>query len=167
MKMSPALILSRPWFMLQVLFLTSILHEPRECSAAFVPYHTGSSTTIHKSLKTIQNKQQTSKKGQRHPLYVSSSASDTNNDAAKVPFFANSLGGGVGSFFSSNPSSQKPTSSEGKAASITTRIPLGTLFDSRDYTFETLTNVRLVHIFQFVFIVMVIIIINSFYLLNV
>lgn len=140
MKMSPKLILSRAWFMLQVLSLAFVLHGPKECSAAFTSHHIGTNTKIHKSLKDMHNKQQTSKR-HRHSIYAATSPSDT-NDASKTPFFANSLGGGVGSFFSSKPSSQKPTSSDSKAASITTRIPLGTLFDSRDYTFETLTNVR-------------------------
>lgn len=64
------------------------------------------------------------------------------SNASNIPFFATSLGGGTGSFFASTPASTKSVSSEGKAASITTRIPLGTLFDSRDYIFETMTNVR-------------------------
>ncbi len=76
-------------------------------------------------------------------LFASSSDStDTNvNGDKNVPFFASTLDK-AGSFFSSTPAS---TSKEGKAASITTRLPLGTLFDSREYTFETVTNVRSVH----------------------
>ena len=89
------------------------------------------------------------------PSLLYASSSDTSSEAKtktkskqesekkkNVPFFASTLGGGVGTFFASSPASKKAAPSEGKAASITTRLPLGTLFDSREYTFETLTNVR-------------------------
>jgi len=46
-------------------------------------------------------------------------------------------------FFAIASTTPKTTStSDSNAASITTRVPLGSLFDSRDYIFETLTNVR-------------------------
>lgn len=77
-------------------------------------------------------------------LYATTEAGvDGEEKEINVPFFASALGGAHGSFFSSTPASSKSGgSSEGKAASITTRVPLGTLFDSREYIFETVTNVR-------------------------
>ena len=94
------------------------------------------------SYPALQSKARTS--ATRSPLFASSSksadSSETKEKKKNTPFFANAIGGGVGSFFASAPASTK--ANEGKAASITTRLALGTLFDSREYTFETLTNVR-------------------------
>lgn len=114
-------------------------------------------TPHHTSLQ-VRNKRISNARENIHiapPSLLYASSSDTSSEAKtktkskqesekkkNVPFFASTLGGGVGTFFASSPASKKAAPSEGKAASITTRLPLGTLFDSREYTFETLTNVR-------------------------
>jgi len=102
-----------------------------------------SSTHLNK-LATVAKKASTKPKSYNmaanQALFESSSdSSDTKVNGGNTPFFARAFGN-PGSLFSSTPAS--PKSKEGKAASITTRLPLGTLFDSREYTFETVTNVR-------------------------
>ncbi len=88
-------------------------------------------------------------KYRNHPITsLFATTADTELNGTNVPFFASSPGGSIGAdnFFSSAASAATATksggSSDGKAASITTRVPLGSLFDSREYIFETVTNVR-------------------------
>lgn len=90
----------------------------------------------HPSTARTRTKAQRASTISTQPLFAS--ASDASDTKEALPFFASTFEK-AGSFFSSSPSS---ASKEGKAASITTRLALGTLFDSREYTFETVTNVR-------------------------
>ena len=62
------------------------------------------------------------------------SAVNGDNDGLPTPFFATK--------FVEQTSASTSSVPEGKAASITTRLPLGKLFDSREFIFNTATNVR-------------------------
>ena len=71
---------------------------------------------------------------------LSSSSPSENGNPTTMPFFA-------APFFAADPAAASPASSSGQpppqsAATVTLRLPLGTLFDGRDYVFVTESNVR-------------------------
>ena len=64
------------------------------------------------------------------------------SDNPSVPFFAAPATFATSSSPSASESSSAAASSPPQTATVTLRLPLGTLFDGRDYTFVTESNVR-------------------------
>ncbi|KAL7449368.1 hypothetical protein ACHAWC_001433, partial [Mediolabrus comicus] len=77
-----------------------------------------------------------------HPTTKRAAASSSSALHQELPFFANPAFTAASSTSTSTSSSSSTNQSAPSQATITLRLPLGTLFDGRDYIFVTESNVR-------------------------